>query len=278
MTAPVVYVGHGIVAPEYRWDDLAGVDLKGKVVPWCCVGAPLGTTRRLLPAHSQRGVRLAALEAGAAHRARRGRRALGADAGAGEDRPLQPRWSSHAQRGWMSLVENGLLPAREQLPQASLSMAGRGRAARRRGTPRAGRRRSSPPPSAASTPRSTLGARVRLRSRGGAAHGAHRERARAVARGARLADRGRDGGLHRAPRPPGHRQARGGGRHLQRRLGQRRRGGERPGGRPRLHPARRSARVARCSSPSSPARRKGCSARSGWWPIRRCRARRWSPT
>src|SRR5215472_10459064 len=28
LTAPAVYVGYGIVAPEYGWDDLAGVDLK----------------------------------------------------------------------------------------------------------------------------------------------------------------------------------------------------------------------------------------------------------
>src|SRR3984893_14757773 len=27
-----VFVGHGIVAPEYRWDDYAGVNVKGKVV------------------------------------------------------------------------------------------------------------------------------------------------------------------------------------------------------------------------------------------------------
>jgi len=30
--APVVFVGYGIVAPEYRWDDFKGVDVKGKVV------------------------------------------------------------------------------------------------------------------------------------------------------------------------------------------------------------------------------------------------------
>lgn len=30
--AAVVFVGHGIRAPEYRWDDYAGVDVKGKVV------------------------------------------------------------------------------------------------------------------------------------------------------------------------------------------------------------------------------------------------------
>jgi Zn-dependent M28 family amino/carboxypeptidase len=29
--APIVFVGYGIHAPEYKWDDYAGVDLKGKV-------------------------------------------------------------------------------------------------------------------------------------------------------------------------------------------------------------------------------------------------------
>jgi Zn-dependent M28 family amino/carboxypeptidase len=30
--APIVYVGYGIHAPEYNWDDYAGVDVKGKIV------------------------------------------------------------------------------------------------------------------------------------------------------------------------------------------------------------------------------------------------------
>jgi Zn-dependent M28 family amino/carboxypeptidase len=30
--APIVFVGYGITAPEYNWDDYKGVDLKGKVV------------------------------------------------------------------------------------------------------------------------------------------------------------------------------------------------------------------------------------------------------
>jgi len=29
--APIVFVGYGIKAPEYGWDDYKGVDLKGKV-------------------------------------------------------------------------------------------------------------------------------------------------------------------------------------------------------------------------------------------------------
>ena len=30
--APIVFVGYGIEAPEYRWDDYKGIDVKGKVV------------------------------------------------------------------------------------------------------------------------------------------------------------------------------------------------------------------------------------------------------
>ena len=38
-TAPIVFVGYGITAPEFGWDDYAGVDVKGKVV-LCIVGDP----------------------------------------------------------------------------------------------------------------------------------------------------------------------------------------------------------------------------------------------
>src|SRR6478735_8476758 len=31
INAPIIYVGYGIKAPEYNWDDYKGVDLKGKV-------------------------------------------------------------------------------------------------------------------------------------------------------------------------------------------------------------------------------------------------------
>jgi Zn-dependent M28 family amino/carboxypeptidase len=30
--APIVFVGYGVTAPEYNWDDYAGIDVKGKVV------------------------------------------------------------------------------------------------------------------------------------------------------------------------------------------------------------------------------------------------------
>ena len=32
LDAPLVYVGYGIVAPEYKWDDYKGLDVKGKVL------------------------------------------------------------------------------------------------------------------------------------------------------------------------------------------------------------------------------------------------------
>jgi Zn-dependent M28 family amino/carboxypeptidase len=32
LNAPIVFIGYGIVAPEYHWDDYAGVDVKGKVL------------------------------------------------------------------------------------------------------------------------------------------------------------------------------------------------------------------------------------------------------
>jgi Zn-dependent M28 family amino/carboxypeptidase len=37
--APIVFVGYGATAPEFAWDDYAGVDVKGKVI-LCIVGDP----------------------------------------------------------------------------------------------------------------------------------------------------------------------------------------------------------------------------------------------
>lgn len=39
INAPIVFVGYGVVAPEFGWDDYAGVDVKDKVV-LCIVGDP----------------------------------------------------------------------------------------------------------------------------------------------------------------------------------------------------------------------------------------------
>ena len=37
--APIVFVGYGVTAPEFQWNDFAGVDVKGKVI-LCIVGDP----------------------------------------------------------------------------------------------------------------------------------------------------------------------------------------------------------------------------------------------
>jgi Zn-dependent M28 family amino/carboxypeptidase len=37
--APIVFVGYGVDAPEYQWNDFAGIDVKGKVI-LCIVGDP----------------------------------------------------------------------------------------------------------------------------------------------------------------------------------------------------------------------------------------------
>ena len=37
--APIVFVGYGVTAPEFNWNDYAGVDVKGKVI-LCIVGDP----------------------------------------------------------------------------------------------------------------------------------------------------------------------------------------------------------------------------------------------
>jgi Zn-dependent M28 family amino/carboxypeptidase len=39
INAPIVFVGYGVIAPEFQWDDYAGVDVKGKVI-LCIVGDP----------------------------------------------------------------------------------------------------------------------------------------------------------------------------------------------------------------------------------------------
>src|SRR3984885_15398804 len=40
--APLVFVGYGITAPEFQWNDYAGIDVKGKVI-LCIVGDPPST-------------------------------------------------------------------------------------------------------------------------------------------------------------------------------------------------------------------------------------------
>ncbi len=49
VTAPLVFVGYGVTAPEYRWDDLAGADLRGKIAV-VFFSAPLGDRPGFFPA------------------------------------------------------------------------------------------------------------------------------------------------------------------------------------------------------------------------------------
>ena len=122
LTAPAVYVGYGIVAPEYRWDDLAGVDLKGK---WAVVlvGAPLGTTPDFFPP-------LPSAVYGSPRRKLEALQARGVAGVLWVQTPAREAvfpfatMAANAQRGVMALVENGAVPARESIPQAGLSMPG----------------------------------------------------------------------------------------------------------------------------------------------------------
>lgn len=122
VTAPVVYVGYGIVAPEYRWDDLAGLDLKGKVA-LVLAGAPLGTTPDFFPP-------IPSAVYGSARTKLERLQARGVAGVLWINTPTREQifpWTEQvvaAQRGAMSLVENGLVPSRESIPQAVLSMPG----------------------------------------------------------------------------------------------------------------------------------------------------------
>jgi hypothetical protein len=122
VTAPAVYVGYGIVAPEYRWDDLAGLDLKGKVAI-VLAGAPLGTTPDFFPP-------IPSAVYGSARSKLERLQARGVVGVLWVQTPTREKIFSFAQqvatagRGSLALVENGLLPARESIPQAILSMPG----------------------------------------------------------------------------------------------------------------------------------------------------------
>ena len=122
VTGPVVYVGHGIVAPEYTWDDLAGLDLRGKVV-MVLSGAPLGTTRDFFPP-------IPSAVYGSPRTKLERLLARGVVGVLWVQTPVRERVNpfanqvSHASQGAMALVENGLVPARESVAQAVLSMPG----------------------------------------------------------------------------------------------------------------------------------------------------------
>ena len=122
VTAPVVYVGYGIVAPEYHWDDLAGVDVKGKIA-LVFSGAPLGTTADFFPPIPS------AVYGSPRHKletlmARGVAGVLWVQTPAREKLFTFTQMVSSSGRGTMTLVENGQVSARDALPQAILSMPG----------------------------------------------------------------------------------------------------------------------------------------------------------
>ena len=122
VTAAVVYVGYGIVAPEYHWDDLAGVDLKGKLA-MVLLGAPLGTTPDFFPP-------VPSAVYGSPRSKLDRLMARGVAGVLWVQTPLRERLFPFAdgiassQRGSMALVENGQVPARAAIPRVTLSMAG----------------------------------------------------------------------------------------------------------------------------------------------------------
>jgi hypothetical protein len=121
-SAPLVFLGYGMVAPEFHWDDFAGVEVRGKLAV-VLVGAPLsdrpdffppvpsavyGSNRRKLETLLARGaVGVLFLETPRRERVAPWERIL-----------------AGSERESMDLVENGQVPAHNGLPQALLSMAG----------------------------------------------------------------------------------------------------------------------------------------------------------
>lgn len=63
--APLVFVGYGLSAPDAKHDDLAGVDLKGKVAVYVA-GTPASITGALVAHYQQAAVRWASLKAAGA--------------------------------------------------------------------------------------------------------------------------------------------------------------------------------------------------------------------
>ena len=59
--APAVFVGYGLVIPEYKVDDLAGLDLKGKIAVYLA-GGPAAVPSALKAHYSSRGERWKALQ------------------------------------------------------------------------------------------------------------------------------------------------------------------------------------------------------------------------
>ena len=63
--APLVFAGYGLAAPDAGYDDLAGIDLKGKIAVYLA-GTPSAVTGPLVAHYQQAGVRWSALKAAGA--------------------------------------------------------------------------------------------------------------------------------------------------------------------------------------------------------------------
>ena len=59
--APMVFVGYGLVIPEVKYDDLAGIDLKGKIAVYVSAGGPVKAPGNLKSHYSSGAERWAAL-------------------------------------------------------------------------------------------------------------------------------------------------------------------------------------------------------------------------
>jgi hypothetical protein len=122
VTAPLVYLGFGVVAPEFGWDDFAGVEVRGKVA-LVLVGAPLSERPDFFPpvpsaVYGSNRPKLEGLLA---------RGAVGVIFVQTPRRERVSPWAqvlANAELDSMALVENGQVPARDGLPRALLSMAG----------------------------------------------------------------------------------------------------------------------------------------------------------
>jgi Peptidase family M28 len=121
-SGPLVFVGYGVVAPEFHWDDFAGVDVRGKLA-LVLAGAPLTDRPDFFPP-------VPSAVYGSVRRKLETLLARGAAGVLFLQTPRRERvapWErvlAGAEMESMDLVENGQVPPRTGLPQALLSMAG----------------------------------------------------------------------------------------------------------------------------------------------------------
>jgi hypothetical protein len=122
VTAPLIYVGFGVVAPEYQRDDFAGVDVRGKVV-MVLAGAPLTDRSDYFPP-------IPSAVYGSPKRKVEALLARGAAGVVFAQTPRRERivpWErlvDASEQESMELVESGQVAPRNGLPQVLLSQRG----------------------------------------------------------------------------------------------------------------------------------------------------------